>query len=175
MLLIVSKIQWNLRNSYIFIQENAFKIVVWEMAAIFFLGLNAEQSWWPMYASAKWVIIGSGNDLSPIRRQAITWTNADLCQLDSWEQTSLKFEWQCNDFHSRKWTRKRRLQNVVHFIQASTLIRKCHFDEFYIIGCTGSQNYNFHCSLCQNLIKMTFPFQWMFSVNTATSRHGDRI
>ena len=25
-----------------------------------------------------WVIIGSGNGLSPVRRQAITWTNADL-------------------------------------------------------------------------------------------------
>ena len=28
------------------------------------------------YASLKWVIIGSGNGLSPVRRQAITWTNA---------------------------------------------------------------------------------------------------
>ena len=28
-----------------------------------------------------WVIIGSGNGLSPVRRQAITWTNADLLSI----------------------------------------------------------------------------------------------
>ena len=31
-----------------------------------------------MYASVNWVIIGSGNGLSPVRRQAITWTNDAL-------------------------------------------------------------------------------------------------
>ena len=31
-----------------------------------------------MYASVNWVCIGSGNGLSPNRRQAITWTRADL-------------------------------------------------------------------------------------------------
>ena len=31
-----------------------------------------------VYASMTWVSIGSGNGLSPVRRQAITWTNAKL-------------------------------------------------------------------------------------------------
>ena len=31
-----------------------------------------------IYASTNWVIISSGDDLSPIQRQAITWTNYDL-------------------------------------------------------------------------------------------------
>ena len=31
-----------------------------------------------IYASVKGVIIGSDNDLSPIRDQAIIWTNGDL-------------------------------------------------------------------------------------------------
>ena len=31
-----------------------------------------------MYESVNWVIIGSGNGLSSMRRQAITWTNDDL-------------------------------------------------------------------------------------------------
>ena len=31
-----------------------------------------------IYASVNWVSTGSGNGLLPIRRQAITWTNADL-------------------------------------------------------------------------------------------------
>ena len=36
---------------------------------------------------------GSGNGSSPVRRQAITWTNAELlCQLDPEEQTSVEFQ-----------------------------------------------------------------------------------
>ena len=31
-----------------------------------------------MYASVNWMGIGPGNGLSPVRHQAITWTNADL-------------------------------------------------------------------------------------------------
>ena len=31
-----------------------------------------------IYASVNWVIISSGNGLSPVRRQAITWTSADI-------------------------------------------------------------------------------------------------
>ena len=44
--------------------------------------------WWQppaisihIYASAIWVIIGSGNGLVPDRHQAITWTNADLLSI----------------------------------------------------------------------------------------------
>ena len=33
------------------------------------------------YASVNWVSIISGNDLSPVRRQAITWNNADLLSI----------------------------------------------------------------------------------------------
>ena len=34
-----------------------------------------------IYASVNWVIIASGNGLSPVRRQAITWTNARLLSI----------------------------------------------------------------------------------------------
>ena len=34
-----------------------------------------------LYASVNWVSIGSGNGLSPVRRQAITWTNAKLLSI----------------------------------------------------------------------------------------------
>ena len=37
--------------------------------------------WYRIYASANWVSIGPGNGLSPVRRQAITWTNADLLSI----------------------------------------------------------------------------------------------
>ena len=34
-----------------------------------------------IYASLNWVSIGSDNGMSPVRRQAITWTNADLLSI----------------------------------------------------------------------------------------------
>ena len=55
-----------------------------------------------IYTSVNWVSISSGNGLSPVRCQAITWTNAAYCQLDSWEQISVKFESEFHHFHSRK-------------------------------------------------------------------------
>ena len=37
-----------------------------------------------MYASLKWVIIGSDNGLSPVRRQDIIWTNAGILWIGPW-------------------------------------------------------------------------------------------
>ena len=34
------------------------------------------------YVSANWVCIASGNGLTPVRRQAITWTNAGLLSIE---------------------------------------------------------------------------------------------
>ena len=38
-----------------------------------------------------WVSVGSDIGLWPVRRQTITWTNADFFKLDPKEQTSVKF------------------------------------------------------------------------------------
>ena len=43
-------------------------------------GLFVEAGW-RIYASLKWVNVGSGNGLSPVRRQAITWTNDYLLSI----------------------------------------------------------------------------------------------
>ena len=68
-----------------------------------------------MYASVNWVSIGSGNGLSP--DHAITLTNA-FCQLDSWEQMSLKFESEFYHFDSRKFISMCRLPKCWrHFVQ----------------------------------------------------------
>ena len=40
--------------------------------------INSCPTWWRIYASINWDSIGSDNGLSPIRRQAIIWTNAGL-------------------------------------------------------------------------------------------------
>ena len=47
---------------------------------------------WQIYASVNWVNIVSGNDLPPMRRQAITWTNANLIWIGPQEQTSVKLD-----------------------------------------------------------------------------------
>ena len=43
-----------------------------------------------MYVSRNWVIIGSGNGLSPDRRQAITWINTDLLSIEPLGNTSIQ-------------------------------------------------------------------------------------
>ena len=35
-----------------------------------------------IYVSVSWVNIGSGNGLSPVQRQAITWTSADFLSIE---------------------------------------------------------------------------------------------
>ena len=59
------------------------------------LGLD-ELTHFPMcciYASVNWVIIGSGNGVSPVRRQAITWTQCWL--IVNWTPGK-KFQWNLN-------------------------------------------------------------------------------
>ena len=65
-------------------------------------------------ASMKLVKIASADDLSPIQCQAISWTNVDLLS-NRYEQSSVKFQYRYNDFHSGKCIWKCGLQNVIHF------------------------------------------------------------
>ena len=63
------------------------------------------------YMSVNWVIIGSCNDLSPVRSVSSHLSEPMLayCQLDSWEQISVKFEAEFYYFHSGKLNSKCRL------------------------------------------------------------------
>ena len=66
-----------------------------------------------IYVSLNWVIIGSGNDLSPVRRQAFTCTNDDLFSIEPVEINLSEIWIKYNNFHSKKISiRKCRLQNV---------------------------------------------------------------
>ena len=73
-----NKLKWNLNKK--FEQENAFENVVCEMVAIlpWPQWVNSSEAEWRIYASVKLTIIGSDNGLSPVRRQAIIWTNAGI-------------------------------------------------------------------------------------------------
>ena len=66
-------------------------------------------------------IIGSDNNLSPDRRQAIVWTNTGMILIEakSWEQIPVKFETKYRDFHTRKLIWNCRLRNGGHFVPAS--------------------------------------------------------
>ena len=63
-----------------------------------------------IYASVNWVSIGSDNGLSPM---------LGYCQLDHWEQISMKFKSKYQTFHSWKCIWKYRLRNGGHFVHLS--------------------------------------------------------
>ena len=65
----------------------------------------------------KWVGIGSGNGLSPVRRQAITWTSADF--LSTGPLRKHFSEIRINKYNFRLWKCiwKCRLRNGGHFLQ----------------------------------------------------------
>ena len=69
--------------------------------------------------SFKLVIIGSGNGLSPVWHQTITWTNADLLSIGRlgtyFSETLIKIQY----FLLKKMYFKCRLQSGVHFVQTS--------------------------------------------------------
>ena len=81
---LTNKLQWELmRNSQIFIQENAFENVVCEMTAISSRPQCVKISFygWSLW----WAINCSSNGFAPKRRQAITWSNYVLFYSVSWD------------------------------------------------------------------------------------------
>ena len=69
-----NNLQWNLNlNSYIFIRENAFQIVVWKMAAILSLPQCVNDVHWPAC-----IIMISADVLGPTRHQVISNQHANL-------------------------------------------------------------------------------------------------
>ena len=65
-----------------------------------------------MKVGLNWVIIGSGNGLSPFHRQPITGTIGNIFQWNQWN-----IIWKCIGFHY-KYIWKYRLHNGGHFVSA---------------------------------------------------------
>ena len=85
-------------------------------------------AWWRLCSSVNWVIIGSGNGLSPNGRQAISCNNAVLLPTGSLGMTfNQNFPnviiWKC------------RLQNDDHFVQASVFSPRAYLTHSIIISC----------------------------------------
>ena len=68
---------------------------------------------WRIYASLNWVIIGSDNGLSIVRRQAIIWTNAGILLIGPLGTKFTEISIGIQNFHSRNCIWKRHLQNGV--------------------------------------------------------------
>ena len=71
----------------------------------------------PLYASVNQVSIGSDNGLSPIRRQAIIWTNAGLLSVESLGTIFSEILTRYKTFHSRKCIWKCHLWKGGLFVQ----------------------------------------------------------
>ena len=63
-----------------------------------------------IYASVNWVSIGSGNGLSPVPRQAITWTNGNLLSIGPLGTNFSKIRIEIQNFHSWKCIWKHSLE-----------------------------------------------------------------
>ena len=74
---------------------------------------------WRIYASLNWVIIGSDNGLSPVRHQAIIWTNAGILLIGPLGTNFGEILIRIQTFSFKKLHLKRRLQNDVYFVSAS--------------------------------------------------------
>ena len=68
-----------------------------------------------IYAPVKYVIIGSGDVLSPVRITVISWANDDVL-LIGYVGTNLVEIWNEIQFHLRTCMRKYRLRNVKHSV-----------------------------------------------------------
>ena len=71
----------------------------------------------------EWVSIGSGNGLSPLRCQPLL----ACCQLDSWEQISVKFESEFYHFHSRKMHLKLSSAKMAAILSRGKWVNQSHF------------------------------------------------
>ena len=69
-----------------------------------------------VYASVNWTSIGSGNGLSPVRRQAITWAIVDLLSIGPLGTNFSEIYIKIQTFHSWKCIWKCRLRNGVHWV-----------------------------------------------------------
>ena len=115
-----NKLQWNLkRNSYIFIQENAFENVVRKMAAIMPDASNSSPPsatyihQWTRSAGVQ-VMACRLSGAKPLPEPMLIY-----CQLDPQEQTSMKSESKYKIFRSRKCIWKCCQQNGNHFVSVS--------------------------------------------------------
>ena len=77
-----------------------------------------------IYIQQYWFSIGSDNGLSPVRRQAITWTTADLLLTETLQISFLDVWYK--HFHVRTLIRKCRLQNRDAFVSFGLDVLKRH-------------------------------------------------
>ena len=78
---------------------------------------------WCIYVSLEWVIISSGNGLSPVWYQAITWINGDLLSIRPMRTNSVKLWSKFKYFHWRKRIRKMLSTKFGHLVLGFNVLR----------------------------------------------------
>ena len=119
-------------------------------------------TWCGIYASVNRISIGSDHGLSPIRRQAIIYTNAGLLSIrplsTNFNEILIK---KYKSFHSQKCIWKYRLRNGSHFVQGemSLIINLWHilmFISFYKDGLVASSTYSLIIYIYPNANRFLF-------------------
>ena len=107
-----------------------------------------------IYASVNWIIIGSGNGLSPVRRQGITGTDADLLSIGSSGTNFSEIRVKIQTFH------KNAFKNV--FCETAAILSR----EEWV---SWSQNSVFSLS-----VKGTSGCRWQSCADAANTGHSMR-
>ena len=119
-----------------------------------------------IYASVNWVRIGSDNGLSPVRRQAITWTNADLLSFGPWGTnfsgirieihfSFMKTHLKMSSFKMAAILSRSQWVNVMRSVQNIGICCQCLWQ---CIKCQGHRQpqYRFHCYCSTAVHKIAF-------------------
>ena len=115
-----------------------------------------------------WVNIGSDNDL--LSAKLLPETVLAYCQLDSWEQISVKFESKFYHFHSRKCIWNCRLQKMAAILSRGSWVNNSNSIPiptqiiayvFFILAITWKTTVNFlAANISSILFMMTNPLQY---------------
>ena len=104
-----------------YVTTQACTLISWGCVHLRWCGsLEDYTLWCCIYTSITWVSIGSGNGLSPVRRQAITWINTDLLSIGPLGTNLSEFESRHKTSHSWKCIWKCCLSSC-HFAQGAVV------------------------------------------------------
>ena len=120
-----------------------------------------------MYASVRGAIIGSDNGLSPVRRQAIIWTNAGLLLFRPMETNFREISIKWKSFHWRKCVRRCRLQNGNHFSRPQ-LVKYIAYNPYHVSSVVFRVFKGNEIPRIKSIIQKS-NYIWYFMMTVATS------
>ena len=102
---------WKVKCICLAVEETNFSLIQLSRIYYWLKRFSSSPPYCCIHASVNWISIGSGNGLSPIRHQAITWTNAHLLSIGSFGTNFSEIRIKIQTFYSWKCIWKHRLLN----------------------------------------------------------------